>query len=348
MPAKREVSIEGQVYESVTAASKMLGVKLPTLFSRLDSDVDTWANWCYVDGRPLGTRKAYVKPVVPVLYIFSNVHTGEYYVGSTTYLTGRRGFHYHRLRKGDHPCIKLQQAWNRDPVKEHWQWGLRFWQTREEMRQHEQELLDLARTDKLALNSVFNANSSICGVAERDPKKFAKKNLRTLEEIQAKRIEQLKRYRLQAALYGSRRGHQNPFSRAVYINGQYYGSIADASEATGLAFKHIRRRCLDKDFVHYSYDKPDADLERRLLANPISLAEDEEYEMANRGRLFRIGHDRKIRKNALTTTSQVVFVDDQEYPSINAAARALHRAPVSIRRLAEDPNCTTTYFREPT
>lgn len=47
------------------------------------------------------------------IYSMTNLENGKMYIGQSTNITKRRAAHFRLLRKGEHPNVHLQRAWNK-------------------------------------------------------------------------------------------------------------------------------------------------------------------------------------------------------------------------------------------
>ncbi len=247
--AKRQVTIDKVDYESVSAAARALGLPGPTVVTRLLSKSVAWRSWFYSDGLPVAEYKKKLfadRPKEPVMYRFTHVPTGAFYVGSTNDFPNRRNGHIGGLRNQRHACHSLQRMWNADPDLENWSWSVVLCSSREHAYKEEQAVMDVFKGSNLILNESLDAYSPITGVINRPDVRAKLRNTALRErrtyDYRDKQSALMKAVWSQPGRREARAGAGNPFAKAITVDGTTYGSVKDAVKAVGISEKTLRKR----------------------------------------------------------------------------------------------------------
>lgn len=252
---QRKVSVNGKVYDSMWVASKELGISYPTLQGRLHSKSEKFKDWHYADGKsaPRGRvapRK--VRPKLPGMYRFISKDTGKYYVGSTTDLPGRKAGHLFHLRKGSHPNVGFQEAWDESGGEEVWEFKGIVTNDLVQARKMEQQYFNENWGDCKMLNRSKDVSSPIHGIegAANAPK------ISEEERIERKRKKK-QHYESKKNLAGKdfRYGDGAPHAKPVIVNDVRYPSLAVACLELNIHATTMRTRCNSKSdkFVNYCW-----------------------------------------------------------------------------------------------
>ncbi len=212
----------------------------------------------------------------PGAYILMHISTGGIYIGSTGNLGARISRHVNRLRANKHENRKLQEAFNKDPDL---QWSVSITKDREEAYDLEQKLLDhYADYPHLFNLSTADVRNPAKGIvwSEESRKKLRLAQIGKVQtpESNERRSKALKgkpkpegfgerlreanlnhprRAELNKALSNSRRGGDNPNSKAVTIDGVTYSSGSDAARALNIPRSTLEKRLKSNKPKYASY-----------------------------------------------------------------------------------------------
>lgn len=258
---KREVSINGTLYPSVSEAARQLRLPTQTVFSRVYSKSKFWTEWKYVDGNSIPENsKGKYEFLDWVVYQFTHVPSGKVYVGMTGNFRNRKNHHKHLLRQGNHTTPLLQAQYNQDPDWDNWTWTGFILSTKEEAIAMEQTKIDEFEKAGLLLNGSLLGQSPIEYVMAQAENK--RRQLEGTRDYIAKNPEKpsengRKGCEKRWADKSNRqawKGAGNPFAKKVKIDGVVYGSVKDAVKAVGIGEKTIRTRANSDAHPNYTFD----------------------------------------------------------------------------------------------
>lgn len=270
---RRKISVDGKVYDSMWVASKELDISYPTLQGRLNSESGKFKDWVYVDGKPAPRGRVApqkVRPKLPGCYRLRNEMTGEFYIGSSNDLPGRKADHLHKLRHDKHSNQRLQDAWNMSR-EEDWTWKFFVTHDREQAFQMEQMHISQNTENTSMLNSSKDVTSPLHG---NDKYKVARKTIeQKLREGEATLAAYRERRESGEDYYIEKR--RSVFIKPVIVDGIRYSSTTLASVVTGMDNKKIMRRARSekKEFEGYCWAKP----EETDMLGIVRRAEPEDY-----------------------------------------------------------------------
>jgi hypothetical protein len=160
------------------------------------------------------------------VYVISHEVSGLYYIGSSGNLHSRLYGHGRALQRGDHHCQRLQQAFEYDDAISV---GIERVADREAARDLEQAYLDQSHNDPYRLNRAIDARCSTLGLNRPDKRTKAPAGHKTEFRHAAETIEKQRKSKEAANV-------------AVFIEGQSYPSLNDASRKLGLSLGTVNGR----------------------------------------------------------------------------------------------------------
>lgn len=198
------------------------------------------------------------------VYRFTNVITGECYIGSSVDLNRRRHQHLNNLRKRKHHSYRFQAAWDEygesnfdyDVLEE-----LPITELiKEELLAREQFWIDLLSPEYNVLPTAGSTLGFYHSEATKRKISNSTKGVKKSEEHarhirEAQKGRKLSEEHRQKLSKAAKHRKTEPHVTIICIDGIVYNSIKEASKKTGIKYNTIQKRLKNQKFTNYSYIK---------------------------------------------------------------------------------------------